>query len=1152
MSESGIFDILINEFLKIFHVLESRMDTVAHLNEFLQELGWDVNLDIPDEDIDFSDLFGLIPDLNTKLNAFLDTNNDIEKILNLIELISALYSAMQAILNLTSAFENLNLGNIDFAELIRQVRDYAIIEYLRTGYPWLHALFRIIGVVNIEDVNPAGGRLRYLRRVFEFDHLGEFLSDPNGRFQALFQWGTTDLDHQFILDFLEDVFLDLGLPAGQYIPNQTMAEILLEQEDISYSDIGNELRVTIYEEADPELGYLQLGFILLPLPHDPLVLPGIAFIPFLKGDADISIPFSSNFQLKLQGGIDVQLAIKVRPGSIEVPSGIFESRTQLSGSVEMKAILGRIQPETIILLGSLKGNYLKIEDIALTLGFFSDLGETNEFYIEVDLLGFGFRLGTSEGDGFIQKILPGGSIEPNFDLTLGWSPSRNVYFRGSGALEITIPINRSLGPIELKTISISINIDNPNLSLSLITSVAGKLGPISFNVEGIGIRLPISISPFELQMPCFVPPTRVGISIDTSGFKGGGYLEFDQANERYAGILQLTFSEISLVAIGLITTRMPDGSKGFSMLGLINITFDPAISLPYNFKLLGVGGLLGIQRTMKLDVIRDGLKQGILDSVMFPEGDLIARAPQIISDLRNVFPPSSGRYVIGLMAKLSWNELVFADLGIFLEVPKPIKIAILGQIYTYLPNQESPIVEIHLDVMGVLDLEQKKLYFMASIYNSRILIIDLSGDAYIGFSWGSRPYFVLSLGGFHPKDKSVPSDVPKLRRLTLSIGSGNNPRITLQTYLGLTTNTLGFGTKLELLMKAGPFKVEGYMGFDVLFIFSPFSFEAEFGAGVAVKRGSSTIMSIDLDLLLSGPTPWHAKGKAKFKILFVTIKVKVSATWGSKKKATLPSVDPWPDLKTALDSVRSWSAVLPSGAQNPVSIYVEDSAALIIMSPIGELEIRQNVVPLGIKITKYKNATPSGGEPTFNFGSVRIGPTGVAPVNELGVEDTLDYFALAQYQKLKDKDKLSKPGYEKLKSGKRCLTSDIDYSAYIPYTLEYETEIIDENKMARSIGRTQSRWIFGRNLLKRGMAGLAPIYNMGAMKYRNTAAVPVGRINDEGFAIVNSCDATRFNEIPLNQNSTFIEVEQTFENYLDDHPERSGQLQIVPECEVVT
>ena len=63
---------------------------------------------------------------------------------------------------------------------------------------------------------------------------------------------------------------------------------------------------------------------------------------------------------------------------------------------------------------------------------------------------------------------------------------------------------------------------------------------------------------------------------------------------------------------------------------------------------------------------------------MFPQ-DVVANAPRIISDLRAIFPPQQGTFLIGPMAKLGWGEptLVSLSLGVIIEIP-PGDIAILG------------------------------------------------------------------------------------------------------------------------------------------------------------------------------------------------------------------------------------------------------------------------------------------------------------------------------------------------------------------------------------------------------------------------------------------------------------------------------------------
>ena len=82
-----------------------------------------------------------------------------------------------------------------------------------------------------------------------------------------------------------------------------------------------------------------------------------------------------------------------------------------------------------------------------------------------------------------------------------------------------------------------------------------------------------------------------------AGFTGGGFLRYIEAEERYEGMLELEYEEeISLKAIGLLTTRLPDGRPGFSLLIIITAEFNP-IQLGLGFTLNGVGGLLGLNRT---------------------------------------------------------------------------------------------------------------------------------------------------------------------------------------------------------------------------------------------------------------------------------------------------------------------------------------------------------------------------------------------------------------------------------------------------------------------------------------------------------------------------------------------------------------------------
>ena len=80
-------------------------------------------------------------------------------------------------------------------------------------------------------------------------------------------------------------------------------------------------------------------------------------------------------------------------------------------------------------------------------------------------------------------------------------------------------------------------------------------------------------------------------------------------------------------------------------------------------------------------------------------------------------------------------------------------------------------------------------------------------------------------------------NLPALRRLGTVVLVGDNPRLTLETYFAVTSNTVQFGARLELYAAASKFNVYGFLSFDVLFQFNPFYFIAEVTAMLALRVG---------------------------------------------------------------------------------------------------------------------------------------------------------------------------------------------------------------------------------------------------------------------------------------------------------------------------
>ena len=251
-----------------------------------------------------------------------------------------------------------------------------------------------------------------------------------------------------------------------------------------------------------------------------------------------------------------------------------------------------------------------------------------------------------------------------------------------------------------------------------------------------------------------------------------------------------------------------------------------------------------------------------------------------------------------------------------------------------------------------------------------------------------------------------------MRRLTLALVSGDNPRLTLEMYFAVTSNTAQFGARLELYAAAWKFNAYGFLSFDVLFQFNPFYFIADVSAMLALRVGSSSIASIDLNLTLEGPTPWKAKGDAKLKLCwFLTVKIRFNKTFGETRNTALPDLLVLPLVKQALEARDNWVEQkppdrhrleslreLPVGASEPVRVH-----------PVGIVAISQKVVPLDIAIERIGAQRPADAR-TFSIAAVTVNgeAQGAPPQAE-------ESFAPAQFFDMSDADKLAEPLVQELR-----------------------------------------------------------------------------------------------------------------------------------------
>lgn len=729
-----------------------------------------------------------------------------------------------------------------------------------------------------------------------------------------------------------------------------------------------------------------------------------------------------------------------------------------------------------------------------------------------------------------------------------------------------IPLHKNLGNIVgLETLTLKLNADDALHNFELETSLDFwiRFGPaITISISRLGMTLNAKkldhsggIFGYDL-VPGIKWPTGAGIRINAGVVKGGGFLYLDPEKGEYFGSLELSFKNLfDLKAVGILNTIMPDGSKGFSLLIIITAEFSP-VQLGFGFTLMGVGGLLGVNRRAEVEALRVGLKTNALKSILFPQ-DVVGNIQRIISDIKQIFPIKQDSFLIGLMGKIGWGTptLIYIELGIILELPEP-KIIILGVIKMSLPTEETGLIKIQVNFLGVIDFQNKFLYFEAVLFDSQLVGFPLTGSLALVVAWGNNSTFGLSIGGFHPdfKDYPVVPTLPgafhNMDRVSLQLLSGDNPRLGIECYFAVTSNTVQFGAKAELLAE-GPagFNLYGCLSLDVLFIFDPFSFIVRLEATLAIRHNRSILFGIHFVGTLSGPTPWRIQGEVSFGVLFVTVTIGFDTTWGddapqiSKETEDLKSL-----IASELGKDMNWKPVIPDFHNIHVTVRTlkEDEKVALLIHPFGAITFSQRSLPLNFDVKKYGNKKPlHDNETNFKITSVKIGGQDVS----FKIEKEL--FAIGNYQPLSEAEKLSRKSFEQLESGvtisdtgKLSSAASTLESSVLDYELDYT---YDDNVISQKNILRMPSFAF-KNLVR--SAGISE--SKLAWKYVNKQPLnaPVKTvIKDQAFTIASS---TNLQE--LNQNlrgGSYAEVLQSLNMVVKQKPELRDQLQVVGIHELV-
>ncbi|HEX7571630.1 MAG TPA: hypothetical protein VF514_00950, partial [Bacteroidota bacterium] len=292
MSDRDILDVLAEELSVALQPLTAALTSQPAMRDFLEDLGWD-----------YTAVPGALEALRAPAEQVFALANgaggvgvaDVGRLLN----------GVRAAFNAVSDLESDGGLAADFrSEFPRQLVDYLLVEYLlgrqgRWGY-----LLLVLGIIRLDDVPAAGGRAPYLRRVVDFEGLGQFFNDPLAFVRNSYHWGESDFDGERVLRNLAGLLEAWELEGRvELVDAQTLAQLnagSLQPEQA----FDTMLRLVLFESENDVAGF-SAGFGMFVLPETAADKPGLALLPFVAGEFDEELSLTDQLTLRLQSSIDV-------------------------------------------------------------------------------------------------------------------------------------------------------------------------------------------------------------------------------------------------------------------------------------------------------------------------------------------------------------------------------------------------------------------------------------------------------------------------------------------------------------------------------------------------------------------------------------------------------------------------------------------------------------------------------------------------------------------------------------------------------------------------------------------------------------------------------------------------------------------------------
>ena len=1046
--------------LDMFAPLDRALRDPNALRLLLYNLGWEAEIEaalLSTEPYSTlaADVADLIADGSTLVADLTDDDGDNDAAFEaLIGIIGSLQSLVAGLGDLDDADPPPGITDPDFwAELALDLPEYLIVRYLERHQALLYGLLRLGGVIedDADALAGADGRAPYVRRRIVWDNLAGLIGGPADHLQGLYHWGDQrPFDHARLLDELARFAGIVGVRFERLTLRRTIVEDFYGG-DPPPADVRETALPILSTRAGGAL--TEQGALIAPVPRTPgAAIDGLYVTNLSWGQASADpVQLAPGWTLTVTGSLDATgiVGAHLRPGVVEIEGNPGDAGVEI-------AVEGVPVGDPWRLLGAATGPRIELGGLRLALTFSAtpepDLTVSARALPSGDRGGIAVTVDPAEGDGFIQRMMPA-AVRADADPDLRWSARHGVSLGGTAGLDVVVPIEKTLGPVTVDSLHFALT--GGEGSATFLAAITGGVSVPPLDVLIMDVGLELELVPGAtgglvdgLGMAVrFKPPLGVGLELEMDAAEGGGFIGHDPDTGRYYGNLSLTFGDYGLGAMCVVDTRLP-GDPQWALFASVSGTW-PGLPLGFGFLLTGVGGILALNRTMDVEALAAGLKSGAADAIMFPD-DVLGDAALIVSELDAWFPIADGSFVFGLAAQISWGAkaLITAELGIVISFPD-LDIVVLGTITSILPNEDEAQLELHMDTLGVIDLSEGTVWITSALYDSALMhTLHLSGESALYGRFTNDPFFLLSVGGYHPAFQppgGLPGALYDLDRMRASVDISDDVYFALEAYFAITSNTLQFGSLATLEASAKflgvTYTARGEVGFDVLLVFSPFSFTVDFEVSVAVTAGSGDheLLAVSLAAHLEGPQPWACSGHARFTFIGIDVGFEFDVG-GNVPPEAPPTENVLALVAEALEAPAAWRPVAPTTA--PVVLAEAATVAgEVWAAPDADLEAVQDVAPLDRALDHY-GAYDISGPRTLTISGA--GVEGASEALEWAASE--DYFAPAQYDDLSRSEKLSAPSYEAMSAGVRFGIDGIampDEASVRAVTTRYERAVID-------------------------------------------------------------------------------------------------------------